>query len=194
MALIFDFETLSTDRVNGVILSMALLEFDEKRFNEKEQYSYTELLEMTRYIKFDVESQVKQYGRQIDRDTLRWWGDQSEHAQKQLKPTPYDQDLRECLPFIEKQVQNPIEKVYCRGNTFDPIFIDYISEQTGQYVPWSHWMIRDTRSTIEGMAWGMDLNNGFIPDGLDKFFVAHDPQHDIVMDVMRLQTLALAIG
>jgi hypothetical protein len=25
-------------------------------------------------------------------------------------------------------------------------------------------------------------------------FVAHDPQHDIVMDVMRLQTLALALG
>ena len=64
MAIIFDFETLSVDRVNGVLLSMAVLEFEESRFNPKEQYSYTELLESSRYIKFDVESQVKKYGRQ----------------------------------------------------------------------------------------------------------------------------------
>ena len=45
MAIIFDFETLSVDRVNGVLLSMAVIEFEESRFNPKEQYSYTELLE-----------------------------------------------------------------------------------------------------------------------------------------------------
>ena len=44
------------------------------------------------------------------------------------------------------------------------------------------------------MSWGIDLRNGFIPEGLESVFVAHDPQHDIVMDVMRLQTLALALG
>ena len=35
MAIIFDFETLSVDRVNGVLLSMAVLEFEESRFNPK---------------------------------------------------------------------------------------------------------------------------------------------------------------
>ena len=66
MAIIFDFETLSTDRVNGVVLSLALLEFNEERFTEKTAYSYTELLEMSRYIKFDVADQVKNGKRKID--------------------------------------------------------------------------------------------------------------------------------
>jgi hypothetical protein len=44
------------------------------------------------------------------------------------------------------------------------------------------------------MAWGAGLSNGFVPEGLEEQFVAHDPQHDIVMDVMRLQTLAIALG
>lgn len=194
MAIIFDFETLSVDRVNGVLLSMAVLEFEESRFNSKEQYSYTELLESSRYIKFDVESQVKKYGRQINQDTLKWWGEQSKSAQRQLKPTELDVDIDQAIPFINTHIKKKLDKVYTRGNTFDPIIIDYIAEQCKQDVPWPHWIVRDTRSMIEGMSWGIDLRNGFIPEGLESVFVAHDPQHDIVMDVMRLQTLALALG
>ena len=54
--------------------------------------------------------------------------------------------------------------------------------------PW--WVTRDTRSTIDGMAWGEDINNKFIPEGLEEKFIAHDPAHDIVMDVMRIQYLS----
>ena len=196
MELIFDFETLSTDRVNGVVLSIAAMVYDPERFNEKHQYSYTELLERTRFMKFKVDDQVKNYNRKIDQDTLKWWGEQSKEAQASpLAPSEKDRPLSECLSFVSNLcMQDDINKVFSRGNTFDNIFLDYIAAQTHQPVPWPHWVVRDTRSYIEGMAFGTDIQNGFIPDGLDKFFVPHDPQHDIVMDVMRMQTLAIALG
>jgi len=57
-----------------------------------------------------------------------------------------------------------------------------------------HWrIIRDTRSMIEGMSYGMDIKNDFMPSALESKFVKHDPRHDIVMDVMRMQLLARAI-
>ena len=196
MEVIYDYETLSTDRVKGVVLSMALCVYDPNRFTAKDQYSYTELLETTRFIKFDVQDQVKNYGRKIDQDTLKWWGEQSKEAQRsQLAPSEKDQPLSECLPFVNKHTQQcSIQKVFTRGNTFDPLLLDYIALDTKQIVPFPHWTIRDTRSYIEGMGFGTDIKNGFVPDGLDEFFVPHDPQHDITMDVMRMQTLAIALG
>jgi hypothetical protein len=47
---------------------------------------------------------------------------------------------------------------------------------------------------IEGMSWGTDMDNGYIPEGLAAKFIAHDPRHDIVMDVMRMQELARALA
>ena len=195
MHMIFDFETLSTDRVNGVVLSLALLVYNPNRFNETDQYSYSELLENTKFIKLKVDDQVKNYGRKIDQDTLKWWGEQSKEAkQSQFIPNAKDQPLDQLLPFVqENTVAHTLKKVFSRGNTFDNIFLDYIAIDTNQYVPWPHWVVRDTRSTIEGMAYGSELSNSFIPEGLDKFFIPHDPQHDIVMDVMRMQALALVL-
>ena len=46
---------------------------------------------------------------------------------------------------------------------------------------------------IEGMSFGMKLDNGFTPSGLENQFIKHDPRHDIAMDVMRMQLLAQAI-
>ena len=196
MDMIFDFETLSTDRVNGVVLSLAILVYDETRFNEKQQYSYTELLEGSRFIKFNVEDQVKNYGRKIDPDTLKWWGEQSKEAQaSQLAPSPRDQPLNEIINFINKHTSHcSLRRVYSRGNTFDNVFLDYIAQQVGQPVPWPHYIVRDTRTLIEGMSYGSGLSCSYVPEGLESMFVPHDPQHDIVMDVMRIQTLAIALG
>lgn len=194
MDYIFDFETLSTDRVNGAIISMAILEFDPSRFNT-EPYEYSQLLDNTDFIKFDVEDQVKNCGRKIDPDTLKWWGEQSAEARAQLKPSANDKPLSDCIPFILDYIGNlKVNKVFSRGNTFDPIILDYIGVQFNQVIPWGHWAIRDTRSIIDGMAWGTDIKNSFIPDEIAPLFVAHDPRHDIAMDVMRMQFLSRALG
>ena len=193
MNYIFDFETLSIDRVNGAIISMAILEFDQNRFNV-EPYEYSQLLDNTGFIKFNVEDQVKNHGRKIDPDTLKWWGEQSAEARVQLKPSSNDRLLSECIPFINEYIGNTkVDKVFSRGNTFDPIILDYIGVQFNQVIPWGHWAMRDTRSIIDGMSWGSDIKNGFIPDELQSLFVAHDPRHDIAMDVMRLQFLSRAL-
>lgn len=192
---IFDFETMSTDRVNGVVVNMAMLIFDESRYTS-DPYTYGELVESCKLIKFDVAEQVEKFNRTICKDTLAWWDQQSKEAKKQLKPSPDDVSIETLYDFWVNNTSNyNIQKVYSRGNTFDPIFFDYILEQTA-FNPSDaikHWTVRDTRSTIEGMAWGHDIKNSFIPDGLEEFFVAHDPKHDIAMDVMRMQTLAQAL-
>lgn len=194
-SVIFDFETMSTDRVNGVVLNMAMLSFDSERFLS-EPYTYKSLIEKCKFIKFNVEDQVKNWGRKIDQETLSWWGKQSADAQKQMIPTPYDQGIDRLFDFWQENKPDKLSRIYTRGNNFDPIIMDYILEQTGydKNEAYKFYQFRDTRSTIDALAWGHNLNNSFIPEGLEEHFVAHDPKHDIAMDVMRMQTLVKAIS
>jgi hypothetical protein len=40
------------------------------------------------------------------------------------------------------------------------------------------------------MTYGHKIKNNFIPEGLEDKFIAHNPIHDIAMDIMRFQYLA----
>jgi len=189
--LIYDFETLSTQATNGVVVSLAILFYNESFSNT---YTYEELLANCKCIKFNVEDQVKNYNRVISKDTLDWWAKQSPEARKQLTPSSKDKLISEIDDFLSEHVDfKSLKKCYTRGNTFDPIFMEYIYKDIGKVERIPFWTIRDTRSTIDGMSWGTNLDNKFIPNGLKEKFIAHDPRHDIVMDVMRMQTLAQAI-
>lgn len=194
-AVIYDFETLSTDRVNGVVLSFAMLQFAPSRFTNPElSYTYDSLLAETKFIKFNVEEQVKKYGRKIDKKTLEWWNEQGAEAKKQLKPSPDDRSISELYDFFVLHSPTNLNTVYTRGNTFDPILLDYICQQTDRSMPYPFWMDRDTRSIIDGLAWDSGLKNSFMPDECANKFVHHDARHDITLDVMRLQTLVQAIS
>lgn len=192
---IYDFETLSQDQINGVVLSFAMINYSEERFI-KQPYTYQELVNSAKFIKFNVEEQVKVYKRKIDNATLEWWKEQPKEAQQsQLKPSSEDKSITELYSFfIDNADPSNIKKVYTRGNTFDPIFFEYIMKQVGKEDPYPWWTVRDTRSLIDGMTWGLDINNKFIPEGLEENFVKHDPRHDVAMDVMRMQTLAQALS
>ena len=189
---IYDFETLGQDQRNSVVLSFAMITFSERHY-KSDPYVYSELVNKAKFIKFDVASQVED-GRKINKDTLVWWQEQGKEAQKQLRPSSIDQPLSALYPFIKKHTEDcKIKKSFTRGNTFDPMFLQYIMEETGNEDPF-HWRsVRDTRSMIEGMSFGMKLDNGFTPAGLEQEFVKHDPRHDVAMDVMRMQLLAQAI-
>jgi hypothetical protein len=194
-SVIYDFETLGQDQRKSVVTSFALLSFSEKRY-VSDPYTYNELLENTKYIKFDVEEQVSVYKRTISKDTLAWWDEQGDQAKKQIIPNrALDQSISKLYQFLVDHIDlQSHRKSFTRGNTFDPIFLDSVLANCGKINP-MHWgSIRDTRSMIEGMSFGFDLNNGFIPTGLENNFVKHDPRHDIVMDVMRMQVLAQAIS
>jgi len=190
---IYDFETLSQDQLKGVVTSFAMLSFSESRYIDN-PYSYEELVDSCKYIKFDVEEQITKFGRKISKDTVDWWESQGEEAKKQIRPSKIDQSIEAFYAFIINNCECPkIKKSFTRGNTFDPMFLQYLMSDTGHQDPF-HWRsVRDTRSTIEGMSFGMNLNNGFMPGELASKFVKHDPRHDIAMDVMRMQLLAQAI-
>lgn len=190
---IYDFETLSQDQRRGVVTSFAMLNFSEKRYTEN-PYTFEELLDSCKYIKFDVQEQVADFKRVMSKETIQWWDEQGEEAKKQIKPSKNDVSITTFYDWIVSNVDcKNIKKSFTRGNTFDPMFLQYLMLQTGNRDPF-HWRtVRDTRSTIEGMSFGMDLDNSFMPSELKDKFVKHDPRHDIAMDVMRMQMLARAI-
>ena len=191
---IYDFETLSQDQQRGVVISLAILSYTESRFVSN-PYTYEELLGNCKKIKFNVEEQVKKYKRTISMETVAWWKEQNAEARKQLDPSSEDVSIDKLHQFLVDNIElGAHEKAFTRGNTFDPIFMDSVLRDCGQYNP-MHWStIRDTRSFIDGLSYGSKLSNKFIPEGLESKFVPHDPCHDIVMDVMRMQTLVQAIS
>jgi hypothetical protein len=191
---IYDFETLSQDQNKGVVISLAILSYSESRFVSN-PYTYEELLDNCKKIKFNVAEQVNKYNRTISKETLGWWKAQNKEAQKQLAPSSEDVSIDLLYDFLIENIDlKNHKKAFTRGNTFDPIFMDSLLKENNRVNP-MHWgSIRDTRSYIEGLAFGSTLSNKFIPDGLNEKFVPHDPSHDIVMDVMRMQTLIQAVS
>lgn len=193
-AAIYDFETMGQDGIKNVVVNMALLNFDQDCFIQN-PYEYDELMEKVAYIKFDVEDQVKNYGRKIDKDTMKWWSEQSKEAQSMLRPTKDDKSISEIPDFWYTNVMcHNLQYVYTRNNTFDPKFLEYLCKDIGKKLPYEFWKIRDTKSVILGLTWGSNSRDDIIPPGLEKKFVKHDPRHDIVMDVMRLQFLVRYIN
>jgi hypothetical protein len=190
---IYDFETLSQDQNKGVVISLALLSYTESRFASN-PYTYEELLSNCKKLKFNVEDQVNTHGRTISKETLGWWKNQNKEAQKQLVPLDTDVFIDALHGFLIDNIDlKNHKKAFTRGNTFDPIFLDSLLKDCGKTNP-MHWgSIRDTRSYIEGMSFGSKLNNNYMPEGLQEKFIAHDPCHDISLDVMRMQTLAQMI-
>jgi len=189
---IFDFETLSLDRFRTVITCVAGIRFNEDRYMSDEPYTFDELLEASLFMKFNVGTQVKNYGRKIDKSTLDWWRTQPKAAQDQLiEPSDSDAPFENIGKFFSTLIRNheTLDKIYTRGNTFDPIIVDGIVEQLNLSELYPFWKLRDTRSMIDGLAFGADIKNSFTVPGLEEKFVAHDPRHDVAMDIMRMQYL-----
>lgn len=193
-SIIYDYETLSANPYDGVILSLAALSFDESRYVSN-PYTYEELLSSCKFIKFNVEEQVKKYNRKIQKETVEWWSNLGEQYRYMYTPSKDDKSITEIYDFFLSLVNNPknVKCVYTRGNTFDPLFTTSIFNAIQKVEPF-HWSkIRDTRSLIEGLSWGSNLDNGFMIKELEAKFIKHDPIHDISMDVMRMQLLARSI-
>lgn len=194
--IIYDFETLSQDRYRGVVVSLAVLTFDPYRFTSiHEKYTFEELVNETKFVKFDVEQQTKHYGRKIQKSTLEWWKEQGEDAIAKIKPSPDDVSISTLPNWWKENTPDYIEKAWTRNNTFDPVILDFIYEQFADQndKPHNWWSIRDTRSYIEGLSFGSNLKNNFIPEGIENKITKHDPTHDVALDVMRIQTLAEAL-
>ena len=191
---IYDFETLSKDRYHGVVVNVATLDFDEKRFVNN-PYTFSELVSNCKIFKFDIMEQKEKFGRTIDPDTFAWWKSQPMAAQMQLKPSAEDISIQDLHSKLSETYDfGSFKHVWTRGNTFDPIFMDGIFDQFGQPDIHAFWKIRDSRSWLDGMLHGTPLDNRFMPQDLDIDFIHHDAAHDISLDVMRIQTVIKALS
>lgn len=195
LSLAYDYETLSQDPVDGAIVSLAAIQFEEDRFLSN-PYSYSELMDCTGMIKFDIKDQVQRFGRKIQKSALAWWKEQSEGAQKLIKPDPQnDKPLEDIYDFLVHRFGLGTAKlVYTRNNSFDPVFTHTIFKQIGKINPMPYYIVRDFKSTIMGLTWGHGIKDSFVPDDVKDVFVAHDPIHDVCMDVYRLQYLVRLIN
>jgi hypothetical protein len=191
MNLIYDFETLSLDRVNGVVVNLAVLEFDETRFKDN-PYTFSELVSLTRFIKFDTLKQ-KNRGRTVDQSVLSWWKTLPSDISNQIIPTPDDKDTSTLPDFFAQFNWPEINRVFTRGNTFDPIILEYLLKETNTPLPYDYWKLRDTRSFLDAFLYNTPYNDRFMPDNLDIPFQKHNPLHDVSIDVMRLQTILKAL-
>ncbi len=191
-AIIYDYETLSQNPEKAAVISMAALVFDMNLLEEG-KYDYRWLLEEAKYLKFNVADQVKNFDREIELKTLEWWREQGEAAVKELKPSSRDVDLKEMHTLIKgMMLENNISYVFTRNNTFDPVIFHGVCRKLDLIIPYPWWTIRDTKSFIMGLTYGHKIKDDFIPPGVEHLYVKHDPRHDIVLDVMRLQTILSA--
>lgn len=189
-AFIYDFETLSQNPIDGVVVSVAFLNFSFDKL-EKNAYDYDYLLNNTIFIKFDVQEQVEKYGRKIEESTLDWWKQQDKEALKKLKPLDTDVSISRLGPLFEVSIRNKqnVKTFFTRNNTFDPVILYSITKYFNQPMPHDWWKIRDTKSFIDGLTYGSGIKDSFIPPLAENKYIKHDPRHDVVLDVLRLQTL-----
>jgi hypothetical protein len=188
-ALIFDFETLSQNPINGALVSCAMLTFDMDILPVN-GYSYEELLSRVKYFKFDVKNQVEVWNRRVDPKTIEWWQQQSKEAMATIKPTKEDLPLADFMPWFTSNFNRvKLKYVFSRNNTFDPVIVQSICSDANLPIPYDWWKIRDTKSLIMGLTYGHNIKDNFIPPMAENKYVKHDPRHDVVLDVARLQTL-----
>ena len=195
--LILDFETFGQSVIKAAIINCAYLVFDWKRFTDK-PYSYDELLNSCKMLKLDVKKQVSD-GYIIEPSSLtEFWSKMPADVRKQIQPRDDDISYDEfCEQFLDSLYGHKIEYWWSRSNTFDPILLWRIFEDSGKTKDLNDklkfWRVRDIRTYIDACSdFSLD-RNAFIPIEEKEWkskFKEHEPRHDIVGDVLRLQKLA----
>lgn len=188
-SVIYDFETLGQNAITAPVISLAILKFDHDRFIMN-PYTFEELLNSCSYYKFDVEEQVKKYSRVIEKGTLEWWSKQDPEIRHMMVPAFGDYSISRLYDILFDKVKiQEAHRVYTRGCGFDTTLMLTLIASTGKVDPTKWWSIRDTRSVIEGMTIGSDIRHDFVPPDFASKFKKHDPNHDISLDVLRMQYL-----
>jgi hypothetical protein len=194
-ALIYDYETLSNKPTEAPVLTMALYRFDSERFIDN-PYTLDEIVRDAKFFKFNAREQIEKFDRKPNKDTIKWWMNKPKPVQdSQFKPLATDISITNLVDiFFDNYVKDDL--VFTRGNTFDPVITEAVlSVIDKDFTAHPFWVIRDTRSYIEGMAYGNNINNSFMPDGVgDITDQLHDPRVDIALDVLRIQALAKALS
>lgn len=194
--LFYDYETLSQDPITAPVVCLAMCVVDTDVMLSDEPYLLSTIREESGYVKYNVEEQVDKYNKIIEPRCLDWWKENVDVATRKrlLTPSVEDKSIRNLHTHFSQYVAGrKVDLVFTRGNTFDPIITKVISDYFKNPEPYAWWVIRDTRSFLDGILWGTGIDQKFTPIS-DVKFNLHDPVDDIALDILRLQTAIRSVS
>lgn len=184
-----DIETVGLES-NSAVLSLAMAYYDPST-----KIDYKKILSETFFVKFDLNIQLKEFGRTYTQSSLDWWRKQSEAAkicsllpsESDVHPKQGIADLRKWFngfPDAKKQL------VWVRGSLDQPVveslFRSLDEEPLVMYNAW-----RDVRTALD--CFYPNSTNGYVEVDPAKCLnydhyavVKHDPRHDVVFDLCQL--------
>lgn len=155
-----------------------------------EDFTYQELLDRACFVKFDVNDQVNNYKRVIDKGTLDWWAKQSHHAkQTSFVPKPDDLSVEDGVKILREYYHKTTSKnkiVWVRGS-LDQLVIDSLTRAADLADIAPYWSYRDVRTSIDLL---METSkNGYcqVEGFSDSLVHKHDPIHDVAYDIMQMR-------
>lgn len=195
--LILDFETFGKDAQKCAVIDVSVMVFNWDKMLSDDPYTVMDI-DRTKRFKLSVTDQVKNWGYEVDGNTVQFWQEQGPEVRKHIKPQPYDLTVPDfCSQFMTYLINSPkIDFWWSRSNTFDPIILGRLFESQQKLLHMEeylkYWRIRDTRTFIDAKL-NFPKKNGFNPLknelAWEAAFKAHDSSWDILADVLRIQAI-----
>lgn len=168
-----DCETLATG-TQPVILTLGACKFDP--LGDELANPQMEVM----YCRLDIESQTV-LGRDVNDDTIAWWGRQTAAAQEEAlgDPTPDNPRLtiQEALERLYKFCWGA-KTVWSNGLTADVVWLESAFKQVNKAVPWKFWQTKDCRTAY---SLGIDPKLPAV--------TAHNALEDAVNQAIAIQTV-----
>lgn len=164
--LMIDIEALG-NRPNSVILTIGAQIFDpspdcvgwltEPQYDKISDRHYLPYIN----VRVDVDTQISEYNRQTDQDTINWWCKQTPDAQEDAFGLENRLPLAEALDQLIFLAQG-CKRIWSKGPTYDIMMIEDAMRQAKKHIPWNFWNVRDAR-TVYGLCPSLDTRlNGHI--------------------------------
>ena len=134
--LMFDLETMATSP-RAVILTLGAVIFDP----------YTDEIFKELYMRIDTDQQ-SELGREINDETLDWWGKQDPEIMLEAFSDEDRIPLADAMDKFHKFAWG-CDKVWSHGAVFDIIIVEDLLRQMGRNAPWQFWNCRDTRTIFD---------------------------------------------
>lgn len=168
-----DCETLATG-TQPVILTLGACKFDP--VGDELKRPEMEVL----YLRLDIESQTA-VGREVNDDTIAWWGRQTQAAQEEALGEPTEDNprytLEEALAKLYKFCWGA-KTVWSNGATADIIWLETGFKQVSRAQPWKFWEVRDVRTAFD-----IGINPNMPP------VTAHNALEDAVNQAIGIQNV-----
>jgi exodeoxyribonuclease VIII len=131
-----DLETLATSP-QATVLTVGGVKFDP--YSDVEPHSEF-------YFRLDTEGQ----DRDINEDTLAWWGRQDPKAQEEAFGEENRVTAEDFLSTLPKWM-NGVDVLWGHGYGFDITILEDMLRQVGRSIPWQFWQVRDSRTLFAMM-------------------------------------------